>query len=53
MRKSEKPVPGPRRIWRMTPNAPLGEFVDPDDKPEKSSGPPGPHGRVAASGGRA
>ncbi len=48
MRKSEKPGPAQRRVWRMTPEAPLGEFVDPGAQtaqpaqPEKPSLPPGP-----------
>ncbi len=45
MRKSEKPGAPQRRIWRMTPEAPLGEFVDLDDeaeKPDKPVAQPGP-----------
>src|SRR4029079_4382220 len=41
MRKSEKPE-RQRRIWRMTAESPLGEFVDADDKPAKPTGQPGP-----------
>jgi hypothetical protein len=41
MRKPEKPG-AQRRIWRMTPEAPLGEFVDFDDKSEKPVAQPGP-----------
>ena len=41
MRKSEKPD-RQRRVWRMTPESPLGEFVDADDKPAKPSAQPGP-----------
>ena len=28
MVKFKKPIAGPRRVWRITPEAPLGEFVD-------------------------
>ena len=28
MVKFKKPVDGPRRVWRITPKAPFGEFVD-------------------------
>ena len=41
MKKSDKPGATQRRIWRMTPEAPLGEFVD-ADKAEKPSAQPGP-----------
>ena len=41
MRKPEKPE-RQRRVWRMTPEAPLGEFVDADEKPAKSTVQPGP-----------
>ena len=41
MRKSEKPE-RQRRVWRMTPESPLGEFVDADDKPAKPTAQPGP-----------
>jgi hypothetical protein len=41
MRKSEKPG-AQRRIWRMTPEAPHGEFVDVDDKADKPVAQPGP-----------
>ena len=41
MRKPEKPE-RQRRVWRMTPESPLGEFVDPDDKPAKPIEQPGP-----------
>jgi hypothetical protein len=41
MRKSEKPD-RQRRVWRMTPDSPLGEFVDADDKPAKPTAQPGP-----------
>jgi hypothetical protein len=42
MRKSDKPGAPQRRIWRMTPEAPLGEFVDADDKADKPAAQPGP-----------
>ena len=29
-------------MWRMTPEAPLGEFVDADEKPAKPTAQPGP-----------
>jgi hypothetical protein len=38
MRKPEKPE-RQRRVWRMTPESPLGEFVDADDKPAAQPGP--------------
>ena len=41
MRKSDKPE-RQRRLWRMTPESPLGEFVDADDKPAKPTAQPGP-----------
>jgi len=41
MRKSEKPE-RQRRVWRMTAESPLGEFVDADDKPAKPTAQPGP-----------
>jgi len=41
MRKPEKPE-RQRRVWRMTPESPLGEFVDADDKPVKPTAQPGP-----------
>jgi len=41
MRKPEKPE-RQRRVWRMTPEAPLGEFVDADEKPAKPTAQPGP-----------
>jgi len=41
MRKPEKPE-RQRRVWRMTPEAPLGEFVDADEKPAKPAAQPGP-----------
>jgi hypothetical protein len=41
MRKSEKPE-RQRRVWRMTAESPLGEFVDADDTPAKPSVQPGP-----------
>ena len=41
MKKSEKPE-RQRRVWRMTPESPLGEFVDADEKPAKSTVQPGP-----------
>jgi hypothetical protein len=41
MKKSEKPE-RQRRVWRMTPESPLGEFVDADEKPAKSAVQPGP-----------
>ena len=41
MRKPEKPE-RQRRVWRMTPEAPLGEFVDADEKPAKPVEQPGP-----------
>jgi hypothetical protein len=41
MRKPEKPE-RQRRVWRMTPDSPLGEFVDADDKPVKPTVQPGP-----------
>ncbi len=41
MRKSDKPG-AQRRIWRMTLEAPLGEFVDADDKADKPAAQPGP-----------
>jgi hypothetical protein len=40
MRKPEKPE-RQRRVWRMTPEAPLGEFVEADDKSAKSAVPGG------------
>jgi hypothetical protein len=40
MRKSEKPER--RRVWRMTVEAPLGEFVDADSKAAKPAAQPGP-----------
>jgi hypothetical protein len=42
MRKSDKPGAPQRRIWRMTLEAPLGEFVDADDKADKPLAQPGP-----------
>ena len=42
MRKSDKPGAAQRRLWRMTPAAPHGEFVDADDKPDKPATPPAP-----------
>lgn len=42
MKKSDKPGAPQRRLWRMTPEAPLGEFVDADDKADKPSAPPAP-----------
>ncbi len=42
MRKPEKPGAAQRRLWRMTPTAPFGEFVDADDKPDKPAAPPAP-----------
>jgi hypothetical protein len=41
MRKPEKPE-RQRRVWRMTPESPLGEFVDADEKPAKPAVQPGP-----------
>ena len=41
MRKPDKPERA-RRVWRMTPEAPLGEFVDADEKPAKPTAQPGP-----------
>jgi len=41
MRKPDKPE-RQRRVWRMTPEAPLGEFVDADEKPAKPASQPGP-----------
>ena len=41
MRKSDKPE-RQRRVWRMTPESPLGEFVDADEKPAKPTAQPGP-----------
>ncbi|HSC65342.1 MAG TPA: hypothetical protein VLD35_17000 [Caldimonas sp.] len=41
MRKSDKPE-RQRRVWRMTAESPLGEFVDADDKPAKPTAQPGP-----------
>src|SRR5215203_1677635 len=41
MRKSEKPE-RQRRVWRMTSESPLGEFIDADDKPAKPTVQPGP-----------
>ena len=41
MRKPEKPE-RQRRVWRMTPESPLGEFVDADEKPAKPTAQPGP-----------
>src|SRR6478672_2427717 len=41
MRKPEKPE-RQRRVWRMTPEAPLGEFVDVDEKLAKPTAQPGP-----------
>ena len=41
MRKPDKPERA-RRVWRMTPEAPLGEFVDADEKPAKPAAQPGP-----------
>lgn len=41
MRKPEKPE-RVRRVWRMTPESPLGEFVDADEKPAKPVEQPGP-----------
>ena len=29
-----------RRVWRITPNAPHGEYVDPDQQPEELTHPP-------------
>jgi hypothetical protein len=40
MRKTEKPGAPTRRLWRMTPEAPRGEFVDVDDKAAKAPAPP-------------
>ena len=31
---------GPRRVWRVTPNAPHGEYVDPDQVPQELTHPP-------------
>lgn len=42
MRKSDKPGAAQRRIWRMTPEAPLGEFVDAEDKADKPAAQPAP-----------
>ena len=41
MRKSDKPE-RQRRVWRMTAESPLGEFVDADEKPAKPTAQPGP-----------
>src|SRR6187549_3708811 len=41
MRKPDKPE-RQRRVWRMTPESPLGEFVDADEKPAKPTAQPGP-----------
>src|SRR3954464_9430924 len=41
MRKSDKPE-RQRRVWRMTAESPLGEFVDADDKGAKPTVQPGP-----------
>jgi hypothetical protein len=41
MRKSDKPGAAQRRLWRMTPEAPLGEYVDADEKSERPL-PPAP-----------
>jgi len=41
MRKSEKPE-RQRRVWRMTAESPLGEFVDADEKPARPTAQPGP-----------
>jgi len=41
MRKPEKPE-RQRRVWRMTPEATLGEFVDVDEKLAKPTAQPGP-----------
>jgi|APDOM4702015073_1054812.scaffolds.fasta_scaffold390999_1 hypothetical protein len=29
------PTPRKRRIWRISPDAPLGRFVDPDEVPQR------------------
>lgn len=42
MRKSDKPGATQRRLWRMTADAPLGEFVDADDHADKPVAKPGP-----------
>lgn len=42
MRKTEKPAAPPRRFWRMTPEAPRGEVVEVDARPEKTVAPPAP-----------
>ncbi|HEV7577022.1 MAG TPA: hypothetical protein VGO85_13345 [Caldimonas sp.] len=39
MRKTEKPGAPMRRLWRMTPEAPRGEFVDVDDNAPKAPAP--------------
>src|SRR6478735_3590834 len=41
MRKPDKPE-RQRRVWRMTPESPLGEFVDANEKPVKPTAQPGP-----------
>ena len=41
MKKSEKPEKQ-RRVWRMTPEAPHGEFVDADEHPGKPAAPASP-----------
>ncbi|MEO8313075.1 MAG: hypothetical protein ABI520_18030 [Caldimonas sp.] len=42
MRKPDRPGAPQRRIWRMTTDAPLGEFVDADDKADKPAAQPAP-----------
>lgn len=42
MRKSDKPGATQRRIWRITPEAPHGEFVDVDAKADKPVAQPSP-----------
>lgn len=39
MGKLSKPGDGPRRVWRITSDAPLGVIVDPAVKPEKPARP--------------
>ncbi|MEO5845549.1 MAG: hypothetical protein ABIQ33_11995 [Caldimonas sp.] len=42
MRKSDKPGAPQRRIWRMTPEAPHGEFVEAGDSADRPVAQPGP-----------
>jgi hypothetical protein len=50
MAQGKNAKPGKRLVWRITPSAPLGEFVDPDASPAPAT-PPLPAPEVETRGG--